>query len=299
MPAAEIGYLAMHFGAAGVRLDDRRESFRKVDVGIICASGIGISRLMHSKLKNFLKERIQIYTYGKEDLTPGVLKNLDFIVTNIDLAEVPADVIKVSALLNDTELGEIEEKVRAYSKTTKKNEGSSEFSRQLEHINICINQIKGIIKDFGFMKVDEHISFDELLVAVSEKLSAFQVNRHQIQEDIKRREKISSQIIPEYGFALLHSRTGGVVKPNFSLCVTKDRTAFLDPYFKGSKAVIIMLIPEDDQVGINSDIMGCLSGQLIENSEFLKVMFEGEKETVKDKVEKVLRQYFKQYLETV
>ena len=299
VPAAEIGYLAMHFGAAGVRLDDRRESFRKVDVGIICASGIGISRLMHSKLKNFLKERIQIYTYGKEDLTPGVLKNLDFIVTNIDLEEVPADVIKVSAMLNDTELGEIEEKVRAYSKTTKKNEGSSEFSRQLEHINICINQIKGIIKDFGFMKVDEHINFDELLVAVSEKLSAFQVNRLQIQEDIKRREKISSQIIPEYGFALLHSRTGGVVKPNFSLCVTKDRTAFLDPYFKGIKAVIIMLIPEDDQVGINSDIMGCLSSQLIESSEFLKVMFEGEKEMVKEKVEKVLRQYFKQYLETV
>ena len=52
-------------------------------------------------------------------------------------------------------------------------------------------------------------------------------------------------------------------------------------------------------MGINSDIMGCLSGQLIENSEFLKVMFEGEKETVKEKVEKVLRQYFKQYLETV
>ncbi len=207
--------------------------------------------------------------------------------------------IKVSAMLNDTELGEIEEKVRAYSKTTKKNEGSSEFSRQLEHINICINQIKGIIKDFGFMKVDEHINFDELLVAVSEKLSAFQVNRLQIQEDIKRREKISSQIIPEYGFALLHSRTGGVVKPNFSLCVTKDRNAFLDPYFKGIKAVIVMLIPEDDQVGINSDIMGCLSSQLIENSEFLKVMFEGEKETVKEKVEKVLRQYFKQYLETV
>lgn len=299
VPEDEIGYLAMHFGAAGVRLEDRRESIRKVDLGIICVSGIGISRLMHSKLKNFLKDRVQIYTYGKEDLSPGVLGNLDFMISNVDLENVAADVLMVTPLLTEKELKAIDEKVKIYARTPKKNSGDSEFSRQLEHINFFISQIKGIIKDFQFMKVSETISFEELLVAVSERLSPFNSNRLLIQEDIKRREKISSQIIPEYGFALLHSRTEGVVKPNFSLCVTRDRTPFLDPYFKGIRAVVVMLIPEDDETKVNGDIMGCISSQLIEDVEFLRLIFSGEQEAIRDCLERILRQYFKQYLETI
>lgn len=299
VPKDEIGYLTMHFGAAEVRLLDRKESLRKVNIGIICASGIGISRLMHSQLKNFLKDRVQIYTYGQGDLTPGVLKNLDFIISNIEIIEIKADILKVSEILSETELTQIEEKVLFYARTSNKNKGEGEFSTQLEHINICINQIKGMIKDFQLMKVSESIFFEELLVAISERLSPFNSNRLQIQEDIIRREKISSQMIPEYGFALLHSRTKGVVKPNFSVCVTKDRTVFINPYFKGIKAVVIMLIPEDEQTAINSDIMGCLSSQLIENKEFLDLIFKGEKEELKECLEKILRQYFKQYLESV
>ncbi|SHO51805.1 BglG family transcription antiterminator [Anaerocolumna xylanovorans] len=299
VPEDEIGYLVMHFGAAGVRLLDKKESLRKVDLGIICVSGIGISRLMHSKLKNFLRDRVQIYTYGKEDLSPGVLKNLDFMISNVELEEAGADVLMVSPLLTDKELKQIDEKVKLYAKTPKKSGTDSEFSRQLEHINFFINQIKGILKDFQFMKVSDTIPFEELLVAVSERISPFNANRLTIQEDIKRREKISSQIIPEYGFALLHSRTGGVVKPNFSLCVTKDRTPFLDPYFKGIRAVVIMLIPEDDEAKVNGDTMGFVSSQLIEDTKFLNLIFKGEQEEIRDYLEKILRLYFKQYLETV
>lgn len=299
LPEDEIGYLAMHFGAAGVRLEDKKESIRKVDLGIICVSGIGISKLMHSKLKNFLKDRVQIYTYGKEDLSPGVIKNLDFMISNVDLEEVTADVLMVSPLLTDNELKQIDEKVRKYANTPKKSSGNSEFAKQLEHVNFFINQIKGIIKDFQLMKVSETISFAELLVAVSEKLSPFNRNRLMIQEDILRREKIASQIIPEYGFALLHSRTAGVVKPIFSVCVTKDRGPFTDLYFKGIRAVVIMLAPEEDELRVNSDIMGHISSQLIEDAIFLRLIFNGEQEMIRTYLERILRQHFKQYLETV
>lgn len=76
VPEAEIGFLAMHFGAATVRLENQKESRRKVIIGIVCASGIGISRLMLTKLTRLLKERAEISTYGKEDLTPNVLEKI-------------------------------------------------------------------------------------------------------------------------------------------------------------------------------------------------------------------------------
>ena len=60
-----------------------------------------------------------------------------------------------------------------------------------------------------------------------------------------------------------------------------------------------MLIPEDDEAKVNGDIMGYVSSQLIEDGEFLRLIFTGEQERVKEYLEKILRQYFKQYLETV
>ena len=44
VPEEETGFLTVHFGAAMVRLEGRNEQLRKVHVGVVCSSGIGISR---------------------------------------------------------------------------------------------------------------------------------------------------------------------------------------------------------------------------------------------------------------
>ncbi len=300
VPDEEIGFLAMHFGAACVRLENNRESKRKVDIGIVCASGIGISRLMHSKLKRFLKERAELVTYGKEDLTPLQLSKMDFLISSINLDDVDADIIRVSPLLLESDLERIDAKVRVYAKTPKSTvKADHDFANQLEQVNFTVTQIKHIISEFQCMKVSSFISFDELLVAITERLSSYNDKRLLIQEDIKRREKIASQIIPEYDFALLHSRTRGVVRPVFSVCLTKELGEFKDPFFKNIRAVIIMLIPEDEHLEENTSIMGFLSSKLIESNEFLNTIFTGDKENIRAFIAKELKRYFNQYLDRV
>lgn len=297
VPKEEIGFLAMHFGAAIVRLENQKESKRKVDIGIVCASGIGISRLMHTKLKRFLKDRAELHAYGKEDLTPLQLKKMDFLIASLKLDDIDADIVPVSPLLNENDLERIDAKVRVYAKTPKQTQADSEFSNQLEQVNHTVTQIKGIIHDFQCMKVSSSISFDELLVAITERLSPYNEKRLIIQEDIKRREKIASQIMADYNFALLHSRTKGVMHPSFSVCLTKGLSEFKDPYFQNIHAVIIMLIPDDEHAQENSQIMGYLSSKLVENNDFLDVIFSGEKEEIRSFVAKELKKYFNQYLE--
>ncbi|NLP33646.1 MAG: BglG family transcription antiterminator, partial [Clostridiales bacterium] len=99
VPDTEIGYLAMHFGAAIVRLENQKESKRKVTIGIVCASGIGISRLMYAKLDHLLKEQAYITTYGKEDLSPSVLSKLDFLISSIPLEDMGIDIIRVNCAM--------------------------------------------------------------------------------------------------------------------------------------------------------------------------------------------------------
>lgn len=301
VPEAEIGFLAIHFGAAMVRLEGRKESKRKVRIGIVCASGIGISRLMLSKLTRSFFNRVEVQAYGKYDLTPYVLERTDVLVSTIPLTEVEADIVMVSPLLSERDMDAIEQKVRRYERIplVKQQEEEEEFTRQLEQVNFIAMQIKGIIKEMKVRKVDNGITLEELLMAVSEEASPYHDRQLKIQEDLWEREKLGSQIYPEFGFALLHTRTEGVVKPMFSVFLTKDLGVYREPYFREIGAVIVMLLPRDEHVAENSRILGYLSEQLIEEPDFLDTIMEGEQEQIRALLSRYLKQFFSQYLDKV
>lgn len=299
VPEEEVGFLAIHFGAAVARIENERETHRTVRLGIVCASGIGISRLMLAKISRKMKERVEITTYGREDITPYVEEKTDFFISTLPLEVEKADVLYVNPLLPEGDMAEIERRVHIYECTPDKKETTDEFSRQLEEVNFLAVQIRSLIKEFVYMKVADDISFDEMLVAISEHVTQYEDSRRTIQEDILRREKLATQIIPELGFSLLHTRTSGVLKPCFMVCVTKDKGAYTDAYFKGIKSVIVMLIPKDEHMQENSDILGYLSTCLIEEDEFLESIEGGTREDISKVLTKLLKRYFNQFLERV
>lgn len=295
VPEPEIGFLAIHFGAAEVRLESKKESRRKVDLGIVCASGIGISRLMSSKIARDFGDRVELSAYGMSDLSPYVLGKIDFFVSTMPLKE-DADILYVSPLLLTEDLERIARKVRQYKYLPKKH-ADKKFTVQLDQVNFMAVQIKYIIQNIEYQKVNNEITFDELLIAISENLTPYAERRILIQEDLKQRERLSSQIFPDMGFALLHTRTEGVVKPVFAVCQSKDGGPFTDGYFRGVCTVLIMLVPKDEHVTENSEILGVLSERLIEEERFLEtVKYEG-KEAIRELVSKYLNQFFRQFLD--
>ena len=296
VPEEEIGFLTVHFGAAIVRLENRKEEIRKVHVGVICSSGIGISRLMASKLERVFRDRMQLTAYGKNDITPYVMGKTDFFISSIPMEQMEVPLIFVNPLLNDHDMEEIRRMVYQYERMPEKHKEADEFSIQLEEINLVAAQVNTVIKYMEFFKVDNRISFEELLIAISEKLSPYSDRQEMIREDIMRREKIASQIFAEFGFALLHTRTKGVIRPSFGVCMTKDLGIFKDPYFKEIKVVFIMLVPEDENLKVNNNILGYISSLLIEEDEFMQVVSSGKKEEIKDCLSRYLKKYFNKYL---
>ncbi|MDY2814457.1 MAG: BglG family transcription antiterminator [Dorea sp.] len=296
VPEEEIGFLTVHFGAAMVRMENRSEKIRKVYVGVICSSGIGISRLMSSKLERVFKDRMQIATYGKKDVTPYVIGKTDFFVSSIPVEQLEVPVIFVNPLLDEKDMEEIRRMTYRYERMPKKHKEADQFSVQLEEINLVAAQINAVIKYMEFFKVDNKITFDELLIAIGEKFSPYSDRREMIREDIMRREKIASQVFAEFGFALLHTRTKGVTRPSFGVCMTKDLKPYEDPYFKGVSVVFIMLVPLDENLQVNNNILGYISSMLIEEYEFMDVISRGEKEEIRNALSRYLKKYFNRYL---
>ena len=299
VPEEETGFLTVHFGAALVRLEGRNEQIRKVHIGVVCSSGIGISRLMATKLKHVFRGRISIATYGKNDVTPFVAGKTDFFVSSISLENVDTPVVYVNPLLNEKDMEQIRAMIFQYERTPEVSGEAEGFSRELEEINIMAAQINAVIKYMEFFKVDNYITFDELLIAVGEKLSPYRDQGEMIQEDIRRREKISSQIFAEFGFALLHTRTKGVVRPSFTVCMTKDLNPFLDPYFRNIQVVFIMLLPADSNVKTNSAILGYISTVLIEDPAFMDTVLTGDRENIRRALSAHLKKFFNTYLSKI
>ncbi len=202
----------------------------------------------------------------------------------------------VNPLLNEDDLEQIRNMVYQYERMPKKQKGQDTFSSQLEEIHVMATQMKTVIRHMEFFKADNGISFEELLIAVAEKLSPYPDRREQITEDLWRREQITSQVFAEFGFALLHARTKGVMRPQFGICMAKDLGAFRDPYLKGIRVVFIMLVPMEGQLKVNNEIMGAISGMLVEDYGFLDTVLKGEKEQIREALSENLKRFFNQYI---
>lgn len=299
IPESEVGFLVIHFGAALVRLENEREKKRVVDIGLICASGIGISRLMSSRLKKFMKSRVNISTYGKEDLTPFIISKNDFFISSMLIDGLEADIINVSPLLPENDINRIEEKVIYYEKQPKFREDNTDFAKQLEKINYLSVHIKYILKEFKCIEVEETLGFREVLHMIALNITDNNILQQYIEKDIKKREEIATQVIPELKIALFHAKTLGVIKPCIYVCTTKNHEEFKHVYFQKIKAIIIMLIPENGYKEENGILVGYISEQLVENQEFLEQIKEGNQEIIRDKLTKILKQYFNNYLDKV
>ena len=110
----EVGYLTIHFGAALERIKGNKAFTRSVSIGIVCASGFGIARLMMTRLQNKLPKNVQLQAYGSDSVTEEVLKETDFFVSSLPLSLPGADVLFVSPLISPAELHRITGKIEEY-----------------------------------------------------------------------------------------------------------------------------------------------------------------------------------------
>ena len=299
VPEEEIGFLAVHFGAALVRLEGRKEQIRKVQVAVVCSSGIGLSRLMAAKLEKVFKDRLEMTTYGKHDITAAVEDKVDFIISSLNLEDVHVPVVYVNPLLSEGDIGEIRCLIYQFERLPQKEVPQDKFTVQLDEVNLVAARISSVLKHLKCFQAPADITFDRLLYTIGERITVQPERQEMIVEALARREQVSSQIFGEFGFALLHARTDGVTRPSFAVCLPDEGECFQDIYFRGIGVAFVMLVPLDDSLEVNTGIMGYVSSMLIEEPDFLSVAASGNEEAIRQELSSHLNRYFKEYLNNI
>ena len=294
----EVGFLAMHFGAAQERVKENKQYTRKVNIGIVCASGFGVARLMMTRLKDKLGDKAILKAYGKGEINKYVITGTDFFVSTMNLDQLPVDYLQVSPLIPPKDLNKIEYKLEDYSHI-RRDTTETPFNRRLDEAYFLIREIKSIIRRYKRMETSETIRFRELLQFMTMQVTDSLHAAAALRDGIEARERLNSQIFPELGIALLHCRSGAVREPVFISCTPRGDGNFKDPYFKGIRAALLMCMPVDDDRQMHAEVLGSISGSMVTNPYFLKMIKTGKEDEIRAELARELKCFFFDYLDRV
>lgn len=291
---SEIGYLAIHFGAALERIHERKSRRRQVEIGIVCAGGFGVARLMSTKIRNFLREDVAIKTYGRDEITPYVASRTDFFVSGLTIDNPEIDVVRVSPLINANDIMAIRLKVDEYSRMPSKHE-DEDFTTQLGKINEIVSKIKRLIRNYKNYEADSTYTMEQLIESTAEKLTDSQSAAETLTNDILKRERIMTQVFPELEIALFHCRTRAVEDIVFATATPQNTLKFTDDSLGGIKAAVFLAAPYG-KADENTEILGRISSAFIEEDSLLTSIFGKDEEETKRIIKKVLKAYFNEYI---
>jgi transcriptional antiterminator len=201
----EICYIAMHFGASIERSKDQI----KTKAILICASGLGTSQLLYTKVnKEFPSiEVVKVMGYNQ---ALGKLKDLsyDIIISTVPFQYEGKEVINVSPLLTRSDSERISNAIN--TKPVYKNNFLSTSNVLFSYLNL--NSI--------FLKIKEN-SRDEILKSMCMKLKELGAVEDRYYESVMKREEFKSTAIGNL-VAIPHSFDGYVNKSQIAIATLKN-----------------------------------------------------------------------------
>jgi transcriptional antiterminator/mannitol/fructose-specific phosphotransferase system IIA component (Ntr-type) len=116
---AELGFIALHFGAALVRSRSRPQTDKsQVNVIVVCAGGIGTGKILQSRIEENLNHLNVLRTIDMTKVQDAQQFGADLIISTVPLGQVPLPHIVVNPLLPEIDRDRISQWVaQKYGKT--------------------------------------------------------------------------------------------------------------------------------------------------------------------------------------
>lgn len=200
----EIGYITLHIASAIERLNN------KINVVIVCSSGIATSQLVANRLKKRIPELEITNILPVKYLTEEIIKNNEIIISTITLSKDIKKVVHVSSFINEHDILQIRNYI---------NQNKIYLSRINEANNLVNkNTINNIISTkYSFIET-ENLSYENILKKYSDILEKDGIIKKGFFENLLERETKSSTVIGN-GIAIPHAKERFVIKPK--VCIIK------------------------------------------------------------------------------
>jgi mannitol operon transcriptional antiterminator len=300
IPEEEIGFVAMHFGAA---LDRRQANFPQ-HVLIICPSGIGSSKMLVSKLETAFPQIQQIRHASFFELERLDTDEFDLIVSTVSLSMPEETYVQVQPFLSEDEVEKIRDHLRekslnaglanrAVSESVETSgAGQAGFYQMVEATQIIAELIEDVF-------LERHEATSSVPEAVSQICGSL-AGRGLVSEAGPLEAALLSRLelggvgIPGTALALFHAREAAVVRPAFSVHGFDEPLEIegMDGATMQARRVLLMIAPQNLSP-VALEAISEISVAMVEQPEAREVFEDGSDEQVVT----VLQSIFSNYLQ--
>ena len=272
----EISYIAMHLGASFERKSYVIDNYSNVRVGIVCASGVGLSALLLARIKKQIGFNIDLVTLSVSEVINKDY-DVDILVSTLDL-KTDEVVLLVNPLLTELDISNIKELVKLYST---KNIVNKRSARRINYKDII-----SIFRSLQFVYQNK-TDLDGLYEIIADKSK--NNNKDLLIADLKKREKLQSNIFNKFNFGLLHCVTASVNKPQVIFILSDD--TFNDEELHDIKFILVLLAPVNITKS-QKQLLSVISQNLLENDLLFKMILKHDE----DKIIDILIEIYDDYL---
>lgn len=198
VPEEEIGYIAIHIGAA---LERQRP---KIKVIVVCSSGVGTSQLVSIRLEKALSNLEIVNVISKQELPSIDYNSFDLIISTVDIKNYKKPVIRVSPFVSYEDVKKIKKWIDI--------NGTKKYSKSTSNIDKTSNLFK---PDLIFPRLNIKTKEEVITYLTNELIKRGYVKDKYLKEALER-EAITSTSIGK-GIAIPHGNPKSVVKQAVSI----------------------------------------------------------------------------------
>ena len=278
IPSNEVSFIQIHFLSALAFLGDRNVKRRLLRAGVVCVSGIGTSYMLLYQIRKRFKGELEVEIADHGDRASWTA--LDFLISTIPLDESEKPFVRVQTILGEKDFQKIQETVNALAFTKRGVEQpgrSPSFEKRLDSMIDIFMQSRKLLAGFAVESIKGDCTFDELARFASARFAP--ENPEAVYHALTAREAVTSQVVGELGIVLLHTWTANNATPVFAVIVPEGGV-FTGDYFRQTRSCVVMLLPASAPREM-TELIGGISGALIDMPAFLEAVRAGNQETIK------------------
>jgi mannitol operon transcriptional antiterminator len=282
MPSNEISYIEIHFLAALAAIGEKNIRRKVLHAGVVCIAGIGTSYMLAYQIRKRFKGELEVEITDLDNKSSW--EGADFLISTIPLDDTGKPCVLVKTILGEDDYQNIQKMINAYAfteRSAEQREKSNTLAESLEALNGIFKNAQAMLDGFSVEKINADCSFDELVRFTVSRFSPN--NTEAVYNILMALESLVTQVVPELGIVLLHTRTPKNTGLVFAV-VIPEGGIFTAEYFKNTKSCVVMLLPENSPKEI-TELMGGISSALIDMPSFLEAVRDGNETAIRSGLE--------------
>ena len=283
--STELSYIVIHFASSFEQI--YRKNF--IRVLVICASGIGSSKILGSQIRKNIPEIKNLEYTIPSKVTKSLVNNYDVVISTIEL-EQDIDYLLIPTILKEKDISLIQERILA-SRSFKRNDFvKSEDSFNIDKLGSAC-QI--ILKNTEYIVADNTKNNEEILDNIFENSTLVINNKKEIVDSLLNRHNKSSVVIPNTDIALFHTLDKGLAEPFIIICSLNNVLAMKDVMGEEQRVeyFIIMVSPNEQEY---TELLSQVSIAILDDKIFGEALTSKNKNFILTKVELILKNYILQ-----